>query len=92
MAQDEFRDVDLTVTIKNFNGRARCPYCGKKPEKMEWSSEGLRIWCRNDYCSGGHYKIFSPIPIEELDLVAATRRVLDDWAQYCKGTKARLNA
>lgn len=89
MAQDEFRDVNLTVQIDNFKDRTPCPYCGTKPDKMEWSSEGLRIWCRNDYCSGGHYKIFTPIHPEETDLVKMTHEVLKDWGTYCIGIKER---
>lgn len=90
MAQDEFKDVNLTVKIKNFKGRAKCPYCGKKPEEMEWSSQGLRIWCRNRECDGGHYKIFSPILPQEMDLVHATERVIKDWSTYCEGIRARI--
>ena len=91
MAQDEFRDVNLTIEIKNFpaNSRGKCPYCGKRPEKVEWSHEGLRIWCRNQYCSGNGYKIFVPIEPEELDLVTKTKNLLADWGQYCAGIKAR---
>lgn len=87
MAQDEFKDVNLTVEISNFKDRAKCPYCGEKPKKMEWSSEGLRIWCRNGYCRGNHYKIFVPIPPEELNLVKMTRALLKDWGKYSYGIK-----
>ena len=82
MAQDEFKNVNLTVKIKNFPGRKRCPYCNEKPEEMEWSSLGLRMWCRNEKC-GHNYVIFVPIPIEELDLVKKTEELLVNWGKYC---------
>lgn len=85
MAQDEFANVNLTVKIDNFKNRKRCPYCKIKPEEMEWSSEGLRIWCRNPECSGGHYRIFTPIEPWEVNLVSKTREVLADWEMYCRG-------
>ena len=85
MAQDEFRDVNLTVQIGNFRRRRRCPYCGETPKEMEWSSEGLRIWCRNPECTGGHYRIFYPIMPQEIDLIQATKRALKDWGKYCSG-------
>ena len=78
----------VTVNIKNFNKRKRCPYCGEMPEEMEWSTEGLRIWCRNKKCTGAKYKLFVPIPEEELDLVKMTRAVIGDWGKYCKGKTA----
>ena len=89
MAQNEFDNVNLTVNIKNFPFRRRCPYCNEKPEKMEWSNEGLRIWCRNENCTGGHYHIFTPIHPEELDLVKVTKEVIQDWGRYCIGIKNR---
>lgn len=89
MAQDEFRNVNLTVKIDNFKERKKCPYCGERPTEMEWSSEGLRIWCRNPECTGGHYHIFTPILPQEIDLAQATSRVIEDWAKYCDGIKAR---
>ena len=87
MAQDEFKDVNLTVKIDNFPGIEKCPYCGEKPTEMEWSSEGLRIWCRNDKCDGGHYHIFVPINPEDLNLADVTRSVIFDWGVYCVGIK-----
>ena len=92
MAQDEFKDVKLTVNIKNFKGRRRCPHCNEMPSEMEWSSEGLRMWCRNEACTGGHYKIFTPIPIEELDLVKKTNELLRDWGTYCSNKKVMSRA
>ena len=87
MAQDEFRDVNLTVKIDNFPGRKRCPYCDAMPTEMEWSSEGLRIWCNNYICKGGHYRIFTPIHPEEIDLVKVTKEVISDWGKYCEGIR-----
>ena len=74
----------LTINIKNFpeGDRAACPYCGEKPEEIEWSPEGLRIWCRNKECSGDHYKLFREIAPEEWDLIKVTRQLLYDWSQY----------
>lgn len=87
MAQDEFENVNLTVKIDNFNGRKRCPYCGEMPKEMEWSSEGLRIWCREKKCDDGRYPIFVPIYPEEIDLVKVTREVIEEWGKYCDGIK-----
>lgn len=87
MAQDEFENVNLTVQIKNFTGRKRCPYCGKAPTEMDWSSGGLRIWCREKKCDGGRYPIFVPIYPEEIDLVKVTREVIEDWGKYCDGIR-----
>ena len=92
MAQNEFDDVKLTINIKNFPWRKRCPYCGEKPTEIEWSSEGLRIWCRNEACDGGHYHIFTPIHPEELDLVKVTKELLSDWENYCIGIKRMKKA
>ena len=87
MAQDEFRDVNLTVKIDNFK-RRRCPYCGETPKEMEWSSEGLRIWCKNPECTGGHYHIFTAMDMEKCnDIIVATKNVLGDWSQYCSGIR-----
>lgn len=81
----------VKVKIKNFRGRKRCPYCGVKPEEMEWSPEGIRIWCENPKCNS-NYKIFVAIPEEELDLVKMTRKLISDWGNYCKVRKVRVNA
>ena len=87
MAQDEFRDVNLTVKIDNFK-RRRCPYCGIAPTEMEWSHEGMRVWCRNPECTGGHYRIFTAIDTEKCnDIVEATWSVLSDWGKYCSGIR-----
>lgn len=92
MAQDEFKDVNLTVQIRNFDGRKRCPHCNEVPTEMEWSSEGLRIWCRNKECTGDHYHIFTPIEPEEIDLVKVTKQVIQDWNKYCKGIRKQRKA
>ena len=86
MAQDEFKDVNLTINVKNFPGRKRCPYCNEMPEEIEWSSLGLRMWCRNPNCSN-NYKIFVSIPIEELDLVKKTKETIENWGKFCKNAK-----
>ena len=83
MAQDEFRDVNLTINIKNFPGRRKCPYCGERPKEIEWSSLGLRMWCRNPKCKK-NYKLFVAIPEEELDLVKKTKEIISAWGQYCR--------
>ena len=87
MAQDEFKDVNLTVKIDNFKGRKRCPYCGKTPNEMEWSSQGLRIWCKNPECNGAHYHIFVPIPLEETNLQFMTWDLIREWNKYCLGIR-----
>lgn len=85
MAQDEFRDVNLTIDIKGAKGIKRCPYCGEKPNKIEWRNGELRMWCRSDNCSGsGHYRILSkPIQEGELDLVKVSRAIVNDWNIFC---------
>lgn len=87
MAQDEFKNVNLTVKIDNFNHRKKCPYCNDTPTEMEWSSEGLRIWCRNPECTGGHYHIFTPIAPEDTNLADKTKELLYAWSTYCLGIR-----
>ena len=86
----EKENVKLTVEISNFKGRKRCPYCNSKVNEMEWSDEGLRIWCRNKDCGSREYKIFTPIDGGELDLVKMTRKAIENWGEYCKNVGRRM--
>ena len=90
MSKEKKENVRLTVKISNFKGRKRCPYCNSKVDEMDWSDEGLRIWCRSENCGGKGYKIFTPIDGGELDLVKMTHRAIGEWNEYCINVGRRM--
>ena len=97
MPKKKEEDVKLKINIKNFKGVSKCPICGMRPEEIEWSREGLRIWCNEYLFSSKHkesapVKIFEPIYPEELDIVKVTKKLIESWNTYCKNMKARIDA
>ena len=92
MAKRSTEHSILSVQIDNFKGIKKCPHCGKKPKEMLWEDNGIRMGCGNHDCTKPKYVIFVHIPKEELSLQKMTRKLIDDWNQYCINTKARLKA